>query len=80
MTAPRLPLNVNDAIRDGGIPPGCTADGLQWLEARHRDLATRSPIRSSHDLWRLRWAYTCHDLLITLLGEPRSVSGRLSRR
>lgn len=64
------PRNVTEALRDGGIPPGSTADVLQWLEVKHRDLATRGRALSSHDLWRLRWAYTCHDLLTTLLAAP----------
>lgn len=64
------PQNVNEALASGGIPLGATADALQWLEVKHRDLATRHPRLSEHDCWRLRWAYTCHDLLVTLLGAP----------
>lgn len=68
------PANVSEALANGGIPPGATADALQWLEVKHRDLASRGRKLTAHDCWRLRWAYTCHDLLITLLGEPGQAS------
>lgn len=71
-----LPANVSEALSSGGIPPGATADALQWLEVKHRDLATRGRKLTAHDCWRLRWAFTAHDLLATLLAEPTAARHR----
>jgi hypothetical protein len=35
------PQNVNEALTRGGIPQHWTADMLEWLEVKHKDLASR---------------------------------------
>lgn len=67
---PRAPRNVSEALRDGGIPQHFDLHQVQWLMAKHTDLATRGQTPTSHDLWRLRWAFSCHDIAQTIL-NPR---------
>lgn len=66
---PRPPASVQDALVNGGIPAAYTAGQLQWLVQRHTELTRHSP--SGRDLWHGRWAYTCHDLISTILMHPQ---------
>ena len=65
------PQNVNEALSRGGIPEHWTADMLEWLEARHKDLGSRGR-GSEHDAWRMRWSNTMHDILVTIAATPKS--------
>lgn len=62
----RPPRNVEEALRDWGIPEGYDKGMLEWLAAKHTDLATRNRRQTEHDLKRLRWAYTVTDILRTM--------------
>ena len=65
------PQNVNDALLHGGIPELWTPDMLEWLKVRSIDLSDRGA-STAHREWRMRWANTYHDLLMTIAATPKS--------
>lgn len=67
---PRPPPSLPDALRDGGLPANFDLQQLQWLMAKHIRLSDKG-IPAAHAHWRLRWAFTCHDLVQTIITKPR---------
>lgn len=63
--------NVSTALVEGGVPERFTPAQLQWLMDRHVVLGNSGP--ENRRLWHLRWGYTMHDLISTILATPRGM-------
>lgn len=64
------PFSVGVALVQGGVPDRFTPAQLQWLMDRHLVLGNNGP--ADRRTWHMRWGYTMHDLISTILATPRA--------